>query len=543
MHPFAPIAYCYAGALVAGGIVLFTGLLPISSPLFILTAALGLLPLGVLMYWAFQLEDQYNWLIKGHAKERATEVVTPPKQIRKFLHDLEVDLAHAGLMLMAYERTWQRRAFIGQWYGLFVASITAASVLTSLFFAPYAPAIILPHLPQSTPQILGMLMVALGFAVAIYAACVLLIKAADQNAAKLAKYLEQKTGQKIHISPLHPTALLPALGIFAVLLLAPITLLTSSFEAQKTVQQQAISQTKEVAKTLEKRLDDTLEKKDYFATENAALLDKNQKLGSNLKKAKDTEKLLRTEIDTLKDQLKQLTAKQAETQTKLTTTETEATAIAAKLAEQTKASKEQGVEAQKLKAKLAETEKTITLKIAEAEAFSQKTTSLQNKIQTLEAHVQQLEDAARLAPAPVVLNIANEMLPETAELSADKHSITMPADAFFAPQTNNETTYFINNIKSLWNILHAKVTKSDGYALKIYVYADALPPIAHSDNLALTAAQGAKLATAFIAEGAAPSKIMVIPLGNTYEIDSRLAPEALAKNRRIQFMIAPTNLP
>ena len=230
MRPLTPIAYCYAAALGVAGAILLLGGLHLSDPIFLGFILLGFLPAPILVHWAFQLEDQYEWLSKGHAKERATEIVAPPRQFRPFVKKLETDLAHAGPMLMAFERSWQRKSFMGQWYGLVLAVIGAVICVSSLFFLAKLPTIIVPHMPIKTSAILAILILAIAFAAAAYLACAMLTKAADTNAEKLAHYLDQKTEKKIHITPLHPTALVPAIGIVAVVLLVPVTFLHSNFD-------------------------------------------------------------------------------------------------------------------------------------------------------------------------------------------------------------------------------------------------------------------------------------------------------------------------
>lgn len=539
MRPLTPIAYCYAGALAVMGVLLLAGSLSINAPLFIALLVLGLIPAPILLYWAYQLEDQYEWLIKGHAKERATEVVTPPKQLRPFIKKLEADVAHAASLLMKYENSWQRRAFAGQWYGFAVACVAGAACLAALFFTDHLPTAIVPLLPQTPLATMSTLALGLGFAFACYIACAILIKAADENAEKLAQYLEQKSGKSVTIPPLRPTSMVPAIGIVAVLALIPVAFLQSNFEEQTTVQQQAIAQTKEAAKTLEQRLDETLEKKDFFATENAALLEQNQSLSTQVAKAKEVEKLLRTEIDKLKAAAKAMTQQQAQTTQKLKEVEATLATSTADLAKQTEVNT-------RLEAAQTQLNKEFEALKATKSTIDQNNAELQNKVTLLEEQLKAAQAAQKKAEAttgPLSLEGTKGLLPALATLSRNNQSIIMPVDVFFTPQTDIEEVYFMNNVKDLWNVLDARVQKNDGYTLKAYVYADALPPVAHSDNMALTAAQAAKLAKAFQDQGAPAAKVMVIPMGNTLELDTRLDPEALEANRRIEFMVLPTDYP
>ncbi|GEM_PF-4259445 len=544
MRPLTPIAYCYSGALVVVGALLLAGSISLTAPLIIGVLVFGLLPAPLLVHWALQLEDQYEWLIKGHAKERATEVVTPPKQFRPFIKKLEADVSHAAQLLMKFESSWQRRAFAGQWYAMAVATVVGVVGLAALFFYEALPTVVVSYIPNTPWAILSTLTLGLCLAVASYIACAIVIKAADENAEKLAHYLEQKSDQKVTITPLKPTSMVPAIGIVAVLALIPVTILQSNFEEQKTVQQKAIAETQEVAKSLEERLDETLEKKDFFATENAGLLEKNQALITELEQFKKTDKLLRTEIDKLKADAVTTAKEQEALNTKLADTQKSLATTEANLAEQTKAKDTLTAE----KAKLAKELSALKTSKAAADKISTELTNkvamLEEQITTLKAQAAKAEQAlkdVKAAQQPLVLDGAMlTLLPALAKLGPENQSLIMPADVFFTPQTDTEETYFMNNVKDLVNILDAKVKKTDGYALKAYVYADALPPVTLKDNMALTAAQAAKLANALKAQGMPEHKVMVIPMGNAHEVDSRLDPEALEANRRIVFMVAPT---
>ncbi|MBI1362768.1 MAG: OmpA family protein [Proteobacteria bacterium] len=518
------------------------------------------------LFLAGTMERQLYWLSKGHARQRATEVLVPPKGLRQLSNILnaktmtEEEARGALIRLDTYIKH----------YLLTAARLTPSLVILAGLSCSLT-ALVGTHvsltkgeaLPQISTEWLMAGLLSYGVMGLILGASLWAgttqLRSIAENTLKKAGQLIQQTGALpqapavrryptpalVWIGALFPLALIPVAGIQS------YNLYTLIVEKGKVV---SLSETKtnlqQNVEELKTKLDENTKDSDQLAADLRAEKATIQKLEAELAKQKKaftslsadkkkTDAALKTSEDKVADMGKKIDA----TEKELKKAQSDAADTAKKLAAVQK-------EKDKLAADLKETESTLAKTKSAAATheaeLEQKITNLEDDTDRLKEQLKEARDdvtKARKQRDDIIKKVqiakpdTKNMHPAIKALPDGK--LVVSADVLFNGKSTDMSDISESILNDIANRMSSIMGKSNPDAvLVIGVHTDIVPP-SGGDNMSLTASQASRIADVFAAQGLTRRRLVPIGFGQHQEVDARLTEDAFAANRRVEFYVLP----
>ena len=540
------VTAAFAGTAFAVWLALHFGLLTWQADLQTVLFS-GILVGGLLCIISWYVDSHGDWLHKGHRRERATEIIVPPRRLGavvRFLHEEnppQPDLQHFINRLST--RTY--RQLVSLAYGaagsLFVLSVAlGAWKIRTLYLAGNdqidTAALSLSLQQHLVTGLVGVVLSASGFysAYAISRQC-------THNLYKVAeifmKQWEFKSAFNVPTRFLSPYML--TAGLLGLMIL-PFAALESYHLKNQLIQQGQISNLVETRSSLKELAAQTQTRLDSVVQENLTLnksltaqQDANKKLTQDLKKTADLLSKAKKDLITEGQKTTDLTA-------------------------QLKATKDElGKQTERLKSAWADTA-TLKDKLSKADAatasLTQQLTDLQNKLSTSEKSL--AETKIKLASAEKAVADSQAALQKTTQstqlhftampdgLHMEDNHLVVPEDVLFTPKTAQLRPEADALLRQIAKDLLTQL-KGRSVAVAVSAHTDVLPPDGgeFSNNTQLTGAQAHAVARKLVEFGLTWEQLRPMGLGDHFQLDNRIAAEALTQNRRLEIYLLDDTTP
>jgi chemotaxis protein MotB len=529
------------------------------------------------LFLALTLERQLHWLSKGHTRQRATEILVPPKglrQLSKILNSKDMSPDEARSALIRLDK------YIKHY--LLTAARLMPSMVVLVGLACTLAALMSTHvaltqgadLPQlSTKRMMaqflsyGAMGVVLGFS--LWAGTTQLRGIAETTLKKAGQLLQQAgalpdapavrqftTPPLVIIGALFPLALIPIAGIqgynlYALIVeKAKVASLSQTLAKKETTLQQNVAE-------LQTKLEENTKDSDNLAAELRQQRDTIRKLQADLAKEKKSVTDLTAARKRAEDALKAEQTKAANAARDLATAQATLRQTQAELASETRkvteankrltdAQKEQ----ERLTASLREAETTLT---RTRDAAATREAELDGRIAKLQddtARLNTLLTEARAAQASaerardVLLQRVRIARPDTRNLhpavkAMPDGRLVVPADVLFDGKSTRMTSIAEGVLTEIATRVSAVLAQATPNAVLVIGTHTDLTSTGGGDNNALTAAQANQLADIFASKGITRRRMVPVGYGHHQERDARLTDEAFANNRRVEFYVLP----
>jgi len=512
------------------------------------------------LFLAGTIERQLYWLSKGHSRQRATEILIPPKglrQINQLLHAEHISPEDARMAIVRLDKYIK--------YYLLTAARLTPSLVILMGLGCSVAALVQTHLsltkgealPNMATDLLMLHLLSYGgmgliLGLSLWVGTMQLRTIAETTLRK-AGYLIQQTGALdaapavrryptptlVLVGALFPLAFIPIAGIQSYNLYSLIVekgKVVTLAEAQTTLKQnvtelktkldentkdsdaiaaalrsqkEATTQAKAKAAKLQKTINDLIKERDR-------LNGKLDKLGDEADK---TAKALKAEQQTLKEATSKLEAAQKE----LKTLSTAFDAAKTEWSKEKSASATREAALEEKIAQLTTTQTEMKTELTRADAALKDAVAIRDKLlsrlRVAKPDTKNMHPAIKSLPNGKLVINADVLFKEKSSRLADG------AEGILSDVANRMT-----------NIL---ADAEPSAVMVIAAHTDLVPPTGSGDNNTLTAAQAAQIADMFAAQGLTRRRVVPIGFGHHQEQDARLTEDAFAANRRIEFYVLP----
>ena len=492
--------------------------------------------MGLIAWAALRLEQQGEWLHRGHMRARATDLVLPPSSLRAIYHLLLQETPAAQVMQATFSALGRRyRRLLAVCYGIAVLILACGLSLNLWILAGRPLQLGTTDAPQSLDtQLLlqhnmGWALLGLLLASSTFLATWHIRAQIRDNLSKCAELLAKKFPDAAPLEQpeniFHPFL---TILIFAGLAALPLLGLQSFHTWRDTQRKGEINEMARSEEHLTSSLSEVRSRADQFAKDNASLmvkLDKLERAHSKLQKTlqaktRELKKIppLEKKVATLQQQLTSAQAEQATTAKNLTAQQ------------QAQAALQQRYDAQTTQ--LAELKTQLKQETAAAETSATELNQLKAQKEALEKQLAALQAAAK----PVLLNTAKW----PAGVHLKHNTLTLPVDDVFVTdqdQLLEKAGPLLDQMTEQLSIILTAI-KTPAVVM-VYVHSGAVPPSGgmFASNDMLTAAQAQRIREHMVARGLPAKQLLAIGMGDADELDPRLEAAALAKNRRIEIKI------